>query len=123
MTDDPVVQSLRKQLAMALDRAEKAETIVAALRRTADGVPMVPGGHYWAFCRDRWADFADPLELAEVVWWQGGGDDCFNPEFVLAGENDYGWEFFDVDSVYSNQDAACAATRNETHYRVPERPA
>ena len=89
---------------------EQLRGIVAKLRKTDDGVPMVPKEHYWAYCRDRWADDDDPWELLEVVWWQGGGDDCFNPEFMLVDAN-RDWEFFvlEEDKVYSTREAAEAA--------------
>ena len=102
-------QRLLDELADTKSELERLRTFVAALKHTDDGKPMVPGGHYWAECRDRWADGDEPYELLEVIWWQGSGDDCFNPEYVLAGGTDMGWEFFDVRGVYSTQEAALAA--------------
>lgn len=95
-------------------RAEIARLrgIVDRLRKTEDGVPMVPGGHYWSWCRDRWAEDEDPCILLELVWWAGGGDDCFNPEYTMANETHsitLQWEFFNVGKVYSNREAAEAA--------------
>ena len=92
----------------------RLRAVVDRLPKTADGAAMVPGGHYWAYCRDQWAD-DECRELLEVVWWHGGGDDCFNPEYTLANQHDsvrLQWEFFDVGGVYAAREAAEAAKEN-----------
>jgi len=83
---------------------DKAQAVVDKLPKTRDGAPMVPGGHYWARCRDHYAEYDALYELLEVIWWKGGGDDCFNPEYVLA-KDDRPWEFFTVEGVYSSEAA------------------
>ena len=84
---------------------ERLREVVDALRKTDDGVPMVPQAHYWAWCRDRWEYDEEEWRVKEVIWWKGGGDDCFNPEFTLA-KDDEPWEFFDVEGVYSTRATA-----------------
>jgi len=102
-----------------LDQIAAALNAVAKLPRTDDGVPMVPKGRYWGYCRDKWAEGDDPFELLELVWWRGGGDDCFNPEFTLVDDSHkftLVWEFFNVEGVYSTR-AAAEAARENTHAR------
>jgi len=96
-----------------IDAAELASlrAIVDKLRKTDNGASMVPGGKYWAWCRDNWAGDDSGWQLYEVIWWQGGGDDHYNPEFVFANpaENTEYWESFEVGTVYSTRSAAEAA--------------
>jgi len=99
--------NLTPEMAAAKYRALKA--VVDRLQHTADGVPMIPKGRYWAECRDRFCESGDdPFVIQEVVYWQGGGDDCFNPMYVLVRE-DFQWEFFDVEKVWSTRAAALAS--------------
>jgi len=90
------------------ERAEAAEALVEELPLTEDGVRMVPKGHYFAWCRDQCASDDSDWALFEVIWWQGGGEDCFNPEYSFANpeENTEYWEFFEVGTVHSTRDAA-----------------
>jgi hypothetical protein len=98
------IASLREQLA-------DAEAIVSKLPKTTDGVRMVPKSHYWAWCTDEYGDDNDGC-MCEVIWWQGGGDQCFNPEYTLV-DNKHGWEFFDVDWVCSTREAGLAMVEGQ----------
>ena len=98
------------------DEVERLQALEARLPKTEDGAPMLPGGHYWALCRDRWGE-VESWQLLEVVWWQGGGDDCFNPEYTLADEADSlrCWsEFFEVGKVYSTRETAQTTEAQQT---------
>ena len=100
------------ELTKAKAELTKLREIVGRLRKTEDGVPMTPGGTYWAWCRDHYADDDTPHELLAVIWWQEKENDCFNPEFTLADWADeyrLRWEFFVVRGVYSTEAAARAA--------------
>ncbi len=90
------------------DEVDRLAAIVAKLPKTDDGVPMMPGERYFASCRDRWDDDEDSWRVLEVIWWKGGGDDCFNPAFTFADESRDmpDWEFFDVEGVCSTRAAA-----------------
>lgn len=95
------------EVALAVRAAEKLE-------RTDDGALMVPKQCYWGICR---AYEDDPFEVMELVYWQGGGDDCFNPKYTFAHNEDsckYLWEFFDVEGIYSTREAAEAARKEAT---------
>jgi len=109
-----------------MDRANKAEAQLAEAQavidklpkcwRLADGelvrdVPMVPKLVYYAWCRDQYDSDDSEEHLCELVWWKGGGDDCFNPEYTFANteENKLQWEFFTVGDPYSTREAAQAA--------------
>jgi hypothetical protein len=90
-------------------RVAELEAVVGKLPKTADGVPMTPGGHYWAWCRDEYAEDDDQWEVVEVVWWAGDDEGEFNSQYTLAPSARQPWASFEVGKVYNTEEAAIAA--------------
>ena len=98
-------------------------TIVAKLPkcwRLVDGkrvqdVPMVPKGRYRTQVQDPYEEDRDEWFVKEVIWWKGGGDDCFNPEYTLVDDDtkDTEQEFFSVKNVSLTREAAEAKEKTD----------
>ena len=111
----PLVAGIVEEVTELRAERDRLREIVDKLERTDDDTPMIPGNRYWGICRDRWAEVDDPFAVAEVIYWQGGGDECFNPKYTFANVEDetkYLWEFFEVSAVYATREAAEAARKD-----------
>ncbi len=87
-----------------------AQAVIGKLRKTTDGVHMIPGEAYWVIACGSYSD--EPSRIVKAVWWDRGQENGCAFEF-LSMEPDCPWEEFEVDGVYSTQEAAQASQNKQ----------
>ena len=91
---------------IARDR-DRLQAIADTLRKTNDGVHMVPGGIYWVIAEDVYCASENDSKIVKTVWWYTDPEIGNTFEFLAIDGCD--WEEFTVDGVYSTLEAAAIA--------------